>query len=163
MSVSSKKKIQCAWCHTDISVYGIKKHEKYCFLNPWNVRLCVVCGKPIKNLKWSSGTCSHSCANIHYRSGENNGNWKGGIAYKNRALRVHGNICVVCGESRVVDIHHIDGNRDNNEIGNLVPLCPTHHRYAHSKYKNLIECDIEKFVSGSRKAGNPPVLGTGDR
>ena len=31
----------------------------------------------------------------------------------------------------IVEIHHIDGNRENNDINNLVVLCDKHHKLAH--------------------------------
>lgn len=35
--------------------------------------------------------------------------------------------CRICGYSRVVDNHHLDGNHDNNEKDNLLDLCPNCH------------------------------------
>lgn len=42
----------------------------------------------------------------------------------------HGSVCLVCGWERV-DVHHIDRNPANNEVWNLVPLCPNHHDLVH--------------------------------
>ena len=39
--------------------------------------------------------------------------------------------CIVCGESRVVESHHIDRSHDNQSPTNLVDLCPTCHRVLH--------------------------------
>jgi len=36
--------------------------------------------------------------------------------------------CVVCGFDKIVDIHHIDKNKQNNSPKNLIGLCPNHHR-----------------------------------
>ena len=36
-------------------------------------------------------------------------------------------VCVNCGETRVTDTHHKDGNRANNGFNNLITLCPTCH------------------------------------
>ena len=36
-------------------------------------------------------------------------------------------MCRWCGSSLDVEIHHIDGHRNNNSPGNLVPLCRKHH------------------------------------
>jgi hypothetical protein len=36
--------------------------------------------------------------------------------------------CVVCGFDKIVDLHHIDSNKENNSPKNLVGLCPNHHR-----------------------------------
>mgnify|MGYP001620048067 CR=1 FL=1 len=35
--------------------------------------------------------------------------------------------CKICEWKQTVDIHHIDSNRINNDINNLVCLCPNHH------------------------------------
>jgi hypothetical protein len=44
-----------------------------------------------------------------------------------------GHACEIanCSEKTYVDIHHIDCNRENNEIDNLIVLCGPHHRMAH--------------------------------
>jgi len=36
-------------------------------------------------------------------------------------------VCVNCGETRVTDTHHKDGNHKNNDFNNLITLCPTCH------------------------------------
>lgn len=50
----------------------------------------------------------------------------GGIhTYRTRALRQN-KACVKCGYShdvRMLDVDHVDGNRKNNDIGNLQVLC----------------------------------------
>lgn len=58
----------------------------------------------------------------------------------------HEKVCVVCGEYRVVAAHHHNGYHWDNRPENLVPLCPTHHTYWHSKHKYLIEDVINEYV-----------------
>jgi hypothetical protein len=57
------------------------------------------------------------------------------------------------GEDKIVEVHHLDGDRNNNNVLNLVPLCPTHHKYWHSRYKSNVEDKIylyiEKIKTGS--------------
>jgi len=36
--------------------------------------------------------------------------------------------CVICGFNKIVDLHHIDSNKQNNSSKNLIGLCPNHHR-----------------------------------
>ena len=36
--------------------------------------------------------------------------------------------CVICGFDKIVDLHHIDSNKENNSSKNLIGLCPNHHR-----------------------------------
>lgn len=51
--------------------------------------------------------------------------------YRDFALREHGAKCAICGFDDDVDmleVHHIDENRDNNTSENLIPLCPMCHK-----------------------------------
>ena len=52
--------------------------------------------------------------------------------YREKCLREKGRECESCGESKQVVVHHIDGDRNNNDIDNLAPLCPTHHAEVHN-------------------------------
>jgi hypothetical protein len=40
--------------------------------------------------------------------------------------------CVICGFNKVVELHHLDGDRSNPNNKNLVGLCPNCHRLIHS-------------------------------
>lgn len=124
---------------------NIKKHEDTCYLNPINKIQCVVCTKSIKNYKSSKGTCSRSCANTHFRTGSNNGNWNPD-RYPTTCWEYHKKECIVCKEDKIVAVHHYDENHNNNSVDNLVPLCPTHHQYMHSRYRHLIEKIVNKYV-----------------
>lgn len=47
--------------------------------------------------------------------------------------------CMVCGFDKIVDLHHIDKNKNNNSPKNLVGLCPNHHRMINNlKFRNEI-------------------------
>jgi ribosomal protein L37E len=39
--------------------------------------------------------------------------------------------CVICGFDKVVDLHHLDGDKKNNSEKNLIGLCPNHHKMLH--------------------------------
>lgn len=41
--------------------------------------------------------------------------------------------CVICGFDKVVDLHHLDHNSQNNSHDNLIGICPNHHRMIHFK------------------------------
>lgn len=114
---------------------------------------CPVCGKEFdaqKGHKREKTTCSYSCSNSFYRSGENNPNYIDGSAhesvYRKICFRHHKKECVVCCEKNIVEVHHYDGNHENNNIENLVPLCPTHHKYWHSRYRGLIKNKVDEYV-----------------
>lgn len=138
-----KKKFKCRYCNTQIGTANIKKHETFCYLNPINLKLCVVCNKPIKAYKKNT-TCSHSCSNKHFRTGPNNGSWKDDV-YRTTCFHYHKKECVVCKEINIVEVHHLDEKHSNNDPSNLIPLCPTHHQYWHSRFKHLIEKQVLEY------------------
>jgi hypothetical protein len=121
-----------------------KKYSKYVEI----IKNCPVCGvefKTVINNKNEKTTCSYSCSNTFFRSGKNNPNWKD-EKYQTTCWFHHKKECVVCAESLVVAVHHYDENHNNNSPENLVPLCPTHHHYVHSKHKHLVIDKINEYV-----------------
>ena len=138
--------VNCQYCSKSIRQCSIRRHEAACYLHPNNCTECKVCNAPIKDYTHSKGTCSRSCANTFFRSGSDNGNWKA-ESYRSLCFVDHAKECVVCGENKIVAVHHYDGNHENNEISNLIPLCPTHHTYMHSKYKMEIQHIVEEYLS----------------
>jgi len=52
------------------------------------------------------------------------------INYRKLAFQAYAPICVHCGFGvrEVLEIAHLDGNRQNNALSNLAILCPTCHR-----------------------------------
>jgi len=143
--LAANSKIFCIHCKKETTKGNIKKHETSCFLNPINTVLCKNCNDPIKNYKFSKGTCSRSCANTYFRSGVQNGNW-GGERYQTICFTQHKKECIICKEDKIVAVHHYNEDHDDDRIENLVPLCPTHHSYMHSKYKNEIVERVDKYV-----------------
>lgn len=113
---------------------------------------CFVCKKTtykkLKALKLSkSGEyfCSHKCSNIFIGRGqraENHPNWAGGIfSYKNLLKRTDlKKECILCGknDSRILCVHHLDKDRGNNKISNLVWLCRNCHFLVHAYRKEII-------------------------
>jgi 5-methylcytosine-specific restriction endonuclease McrA len=62
----------------------------------------------------------------HYATGES--------YYRISALNNHGCICARCGYAEfkeILEVHHIDRNRSNNELSNLQVLCPNCHQVEH--------------------------------
>lgn len=142
----NNKKVNCNYCNKSVGFCNISNHETACYLSPKNLRYCAVCNKPIKNFKTSKGTCSRSCANTFFKSAENNGNWKQS-AYRSTCFLYHKKECIVCGETNIVEAHHLDENKFNNDPSNLIPLCPTHHQYWHSRHRSLIEDKIRCYIN----------------
>ena len=95
--------------------------------------------------------CSKSCANT---KGGNALSIKNGStgrsSYRARAFKMYGSkSCLICGFDKVVEIHHIDHDHDNNKWGNIVILCPNHHMMIHrSKYSEEVKSDIKRILGG---------------
>ncbi len=141
--INSMKKT-CQYCQELRGIQNIKKHEDSCYLNPSNLKLCLICEKPLKYFR-KTVTCSHACSNMHFRTGPNHGNWKES-QYQTTCFHYHEKKCIICDEVNVVEVHHLDENRENNHPSNLAPLCPTHHRYWHSKFKHLVEGKVLNYM-----------------
>lgn len=85
--------------------------------------------------------CNSSCAakynNSHYRTGKNNPNWidgsRRGASYLTLAFRNYKNKCAMCGleEECCLQVHHIDENRYNSSLDNLIILCANCHSRVH--------------------------------
>ena len=69
-------------------------------------------------------------------------------SYRERAFEKYPHQCAVCGwneDEDILEVHHIDENRQHNDLDNLIILCPTCHRKLTShKYKLIDRCKIEK-------------------
>ena len=110
-------------------------------------KICPVCSVPFKTRDGhirETYTCSHSCSNTYFRSGEDNPNWKQS-SYRTTCFLYHKKQCIVCNEDKIVEVHHFDGNNKNNVPENLIPLCPTHHQYYHSRYRSIVDKKIIKY------------------
>ena len=135
-----------------VSHFGKKPIEK-----KWNEvsKECPVCRKEfltLENHPREKTVCSHGCANTFFRSGSDHPNWnddrqtvrKSTTVYRRICFSYYPFECLVCGENKVVEVHHLDKNHENNKIENLVPLCPTHHDYMHFGYGELIQPIIDE-------------------
>lgn len=120
-------------------------------------KICPVCKTPFETIvghRDEKDTCSRKCANTFFLTGKNNGMAKkrlqrlenGGANYYEICWMNHQRKCVICGEVRIVDAHHYNGDHNDNRPQNFVPLCPTHHQYWHSKYRVLIEEKVNEYV-----------------
>lgn len=114
---------------------------------------CPVCNSKFETLKGhkrEKQTCSYSCSNTFFRSGEANPNYKteeDGWGYRRICFSKWEKKCFICGFDKVVEVHHLDGNHHNNLVENLVPLCPNHHRMYHTKtHKTEVLEELKKIT-----------------
>lgn len=113
---------------------------------------CLDCGRTLKH--WRSKRCKscnnkyHFSSGIFNNKGKRNGRWEGGIAFGdygqafNKATKEQIRFrdkytCQMCGCSqlengRELSCHHIDYNKKNNKLNNLISLCVN----CHSKTNN---------------------------
>lgn len=144
----NRTKRPCVFCGRRCTLSNINKHEIKCKSNPKAI-------KPLRPLKECPNckkmhdkegiTCSYGCSNSYFRSGENNPNWKS-TSYRSTCFLYHEKKCVACGEEKIVAVHHMDENKNNCSPSNLIPLCPTHHQYVHSRYKDEVLPMIKEYV-----------------
>ena len=100
---------------------------------------CAYCGKEIEKVpsdmkKNKSGYfyCCKEHGNLHKNQlRKESGEWDNSLSYRQKALEIFPHKCDICGwneDERILEVHHVDENRNNNKIDNLVILCPTCHR-----------------------------------
>lgn len=118
---------------------------------------CKICGKtfnavPSQKAQYCSKKCSYK---REYKKGENHHGWLGGHSKEKggyiscwtesgKRKRMHQIIIENIIGRKLPDgacIHHIDGNKQNNDNKNLV-VCDSHsyHRLIHAREKILIKC-----------------------
>jgi|AntRauTorcE11898_2_1112593.scaffolds.fasta_scaffold23386_2 5-methylcytosine-specific restriction endonuclease McrA len=101
---------------------------------------CLICKTPILSGA-NKITCSRSCANksrkgIKYKQGSKRpikDNVKTTRLLKQRLMKLRGRQCERCQYQifQILQVHHIDRNRQNNSIDNLQLLCPNCHASEH--------------------------------
>jgi hypothetical protein len=118
---------------------------------------CPVCNEKFttqKDNKREKTVCSRSCSNTYFRSGENNPNYKDGFdgdkRYRKICFSHHEKKCCICGFEHIVEVHHMDCDKNNNSPENLIPLCSNHHRMFHSKHRQLVSPLIEEYIKNNR-------------
>ena len=143
-------KVKCSNCEETVQrrkhhIYNTTFCCKECeikFKSTGEYLQCSFCGEEIyktqsqlKRSKTGSVFCNRSCAASHnnqFKKGSKHGNWKGGAAYRIRALKELENECssIDCELKnkidipvKMLDVHHKDGDRSNNGINNLEVLC----------------------------------------
>ena len=123
----------------------IKELEKY----------CEYCGKQLerKRFNWrledfsvfsNRKYCNRECMKKDYlKIGDNHNQTYSNAhttARKINELILHKEVCELCGSDTNLDIHHIDGNWQNNNLDNLMCLCRScHTRYERNKDKVVEE------------------------
>lgn len=72
------------------------------------------------------------------------------MRYREKCLQEKGAKCSECGATENIEVHHVDGDRWNNRLENLIPLCYDCHQAVHNGaagYEHLSE-QIENHPHG---------------
>lgn len=126
-SCSSKNKIHPSYKSSIITCLGKSKIPREC-------KECkhtfLVFPSMIK-IKDRAKYCSNKCRITHWNKTSLEREQPG--AYRANAWKVYEKKCYDCGniDKRVLVIHHIDGNRKNGQINNLIPVCHNCHCIRH--------------------------------
>ena len=107
---------------------------------------CIHCNKEIhkNNGKNIRKYCSSKCQQSYQRETKINNNTASSITSKRYLIEKHGNCCMECGWDKInitsgnvpIELEHIDGNSENNNLDNLKLLCPNCHSLTPT-YKTL--------------------------
>ena len=139
--------VQCPHCSKLVKKPNLSRHSSRCIQNPQFGTPCPKCST-LKHPQ--KQTCSTGCYNSLFRSGLNNPNHQKGNNYRTICFHYHEKKCCVCEFDLIVEVHHLDENKHNNDPFNLVPLCPNHHQVWHSKQKHLIEKQVLEYIKLKR-------------
>jgi predicted nucleic acid-binding Zn ribbon protein len=113
---------------------------------------CSVCGKLILS-GLNKKTCNRSCANIQragikYHMGSPKDKVKSQQALKIRLLKGRGRKCERCyyDKYEILQVHHKDRDRNNNNLSNLALICPNCHYEEHFLEKSWLRKKVEKTI-----------------
>ncbi|MCH5315443.1 MAG: HNH endonuclease [Eubacterium sp.] len=150
----------------------IKQLEKY----------CAYCGKRLERKRFANGRledfgvfskrkyCSMTCMRKAFlKIGNNNQTYRvsHSTSQKINELILQRTTCENCGKSGNLDVHHIDGNYQNNNLENLKVLCRSCHIKEH---RNKSLCKVcgkpmdgglgycDKHYRRYKKYGNPYIV-----
>lgn len=69
--------------------------------------------------------------------------------YRSKAFQIYKHECAVCKwkeDEQILQVHHIDKNHENNDINNLIILCPNcHAKITFGRYKLIDRTEIIKI------------------
>lgn len=105
---------------------------------------CLICETPIL-AHFNKKTCSRECANKHrtgikYKMNRPHDKVIAQRRLKLRLLVLRGNTCELCGynKTEILQVHHKDRNRQNNNLNNLKLICPNCHYEEHYSEKSWL-------------------------
>jgi hypothetical protein len=144
--IKTKFKMYCANCNKEFLTVPSDTNRKFCSNRCFGqskstsvILSCLYCKKDFIDTerKRRKKYCSHECF-LAYSAKYRRSISKSKKTQKTNFLLKH-NKCMVCFwniEPAILELHHIDRNRNNNDIDNLLLLCPNCHSVDHFKNKD---------------------------
>lgn len=142
-------------------------------------KVCLVCGNTFKTPWPNKMLCSKECQGKRHneRSRKYEATLRPGVKtqrnYNKRcdgnyklALKRDNHSCQFCGEKKMLEVHHVDGEgengQNNHDLDNLMTLCRKCHKALH--YVHLIRVDGKWYVKCKMfkeigLSGSVPILG----
>ncbi len=144
----------CCVCHKPVykrpSQIKLNHGKVYCGLECYGIscrreKPCIICGKPVL-AGLNKKTCSRSCSNklrigTHYHGGYSRSKVKNYQSLKMRLIAQRGKKCERCGYGKleILQVHHVNKDRNNNELSNLELICPNCHYEEHLLQKSWMK------------------------
>ncbi|MBI2652714.1 hypothetical protein HYX00_04580 [Candidatus Woesearchaeota archaeon] len=91
---------------------------------------CKSCGRTRPHKAF--GLCAGCHVRLHHYDLTKSYNAKKSHSISLEKLRELTKSCVSCDFDKLITLHHLDGNRQNNGDGNLIGLCPNCHKMIHT-------------------------------
>jgi hypothetical protein len=103
-----------------------------CYKKQWKSQdiICKECGR--KRPHKAFGLCGSCHTRLHHYKYVKNYNIK---KYHDLSPEVYRKIvekCVCCSFSKIVELHHLDGDSENKDKMNMIGLCPNCHKMIHT-------------------------------
>ncbi|MBW2983492.1 hypothetical protein KY361_00070 [Candidatus Woesearchaeota archaeon] len=98
----------------------------------WKSKLvkCKNCGRIRPHRAF--GLCAGCHTRLHHYDKTKAYNTKKYHGISLEKLRELTKVCVSCGFDKLIELHHLDGDKENKDDKNLIGLCPNCHRMIHS-------------------------------
>ena len=105
---------------------------KSCYKKQWvpKMIICKSCGR--KRPHKAFGLCPGCHTRLHHYAEAKKANIKRYYGISMELYEKSTKKCVSCGFSKIVGLHHLDGDKKNTTPENLIGLCPNCHKMIHS-------------------------------
>lgn len=118
-----------------------------CYKKQWKppIIVCKSCGRERPHKAF--GLCDGCHMRLHHYNVVKSSNAKRDHKISLELYQKLTKECISCGFNKIVELHHLNLNRENNDSKNLIGLCPNCHKMVHS-YDH-----IEEIKNNLKKKG----------